>query len=107
MGWQINSRQPSKLGCFLVAVRFPSTRAKSIGNLRSFELGYSSLFRISNFEFSIDPQVVHHDTSAYACERLGIRNALTRRRRHRVTQIALSSQPEARHGRPVLHEQRR
>ena len=30
IGWQMMSRQPSKLGCFRVATTFPSTRAKSI-----------------------------------------------------------------------------
>jgi hypothetical protein len=28
IGWQINNRHPSKLGCFRVAVTLPSTRAK-------------------------------------------------------------------------------
>ena len=30
MGWQISSRQPSKLGCFRVATKLPSTRASSM-----------------------------------------------------------------------------
>src|SRR5262245_15376943 len=85
IGWQMTSRQPSKLGCLRVATTLPSTSANNMS--------------------SVNAEVIDHDATADAGESAGVAHAFAGRRGDAVAEVAFAAQAQAGHAGAVLDEE--